>query len=97
MYKHLLLNKVACVLTPKIMNFVFPLKENRVYARENNFVTRNVKTVSYGTETLAHLGPNIWSIVPNDMKQFLLSKFAKTIRVYPIKISTILIVVDDKS
>ena len=62
------------------MNFVFPLKENRLYARENIFLNRNVKTVSYGTETLAHLGPKIWSIIPNDMKNFSLSKFVKRIR-----------------
>jgi len=74
------LYKVVHGLAPKIMNFVFPLKKNRVYSRENNFITRNVKTVSYGTETLAHLGPKIWSIVPNHLKQFSLSKFIKGIR-----------------
>ena len=51
-----------------------------MYARENTFLTRNVKKESYGKETLAHIGPKIWSIVPNDMKNFSLSIFSKRIR-----------------
>ena len=62
------------------MNLVFPIKENVKYARENKFITRNIKSVSYGTETLAHIGPKIWSIVPNDIKAFSLSIFVKKIR-----------------
>ena len=74
------LYKVYYGLAPKIMNLVFPVKENVKHARENKFVTRNVKSVSYGTETLAHLGPKVWSIVPNDMKNFSLKIFVKKIR-----------------
>ena len=74
------LYKVYYGLAPKIMNFVFPMKENVQYARENKFITRNVKSVSYGTETLAYLCPKIWSIVPNDIKKFSLSIFVKKIR-----------------
>ena len=62
------------------MKLVFPIKENVKYARENKFITRNVKTVSYGTETLAHIGPKIWSIVPNDFKNFSLSIFTRKIK-----------------
>ena len=40
----------------------------------NLFQTFNVKTSSWGLETLAQLGPKIWSIIPEDMKK-LLSKF----------------------
>ena len=74
------LYKVYYGLAPKIMNFVFPIKDNVRYAGENNFSTRNVKSVYQGTETLAHLGPKIWSIVPNDIKKYSLSKFVKKIR-----------------
>ena len=62
------------------MNFVFPMKDNVQHARENTFITRNVKSVLYGTETLAYLGPKVWSIVPNDIKNFSLSIFVKKIR-----------------
>ena len=74
------LYKVAYSLSPKIMNLVFPLNSQKKHPGENDFMTFNVKTVSYGTETLAHLGPKIWSIVRTDIKKFSLSKFTKKIR-----------------
>ena len=74
------LYKVAYGLAPKIMDLILPLNSRDVYPRESSFKTFNVKTVSWGTETLAHLGPKVWSIVPSDMKSFSLSKFTKKIR-----------------
>ena len=74
------LYKVAHSLSPKIMNLILPLNDNARYPAENNFKTRNVRTVNYGQETLAHLGPKIWSLVPNEMKKFSLFKFTKKIR-----------------
>ena len=80
------LYKVSYGLSPKIMNLILPLNPDSNYPGENTFKTFNVKTVSWGAETLAHLGPKIWSIVPNDMKKFSLSKFTKKIRKWkPIK------------
>ena len=68
------------------MNLIFPLNTQAKHPGENAFKTYNVKTVSWGTETLAHLGPKIWSIVPDDMKKFSLSKFTKKIRKWkPLK------------
>ena len=63
------LYKVANGLSPVIMSQVFPLKDNIRYPSENMFKTRNVKSVRYGTETLAHLGPKIWSIISSDLKE----------------------------
>ena len=74
--------KVAHGLSPKIMSLIFPLSDHEKYIRNKNFATRNVKTVSYGTETLAHIGPKIWNIIPNDMKTFSLSVFTKKIRMW---------------
>ena len=62
------------------MNLVLPLNGDAKFPRENKFMTRNVKKVNYGTETLAHIGPKIWSIVPMDMKKFSFSKFSNKIR-----------------
>ena len=45
----------------RIMSQVFPLKESAKYCSTNIFVTRNVDTVKYGTEILAHLGPKVWA------------------------------------
>ena len=63
------LYKVANGLSPLIMSQVFLLKDNIRYPSENMFKTRNVKSLRYGTETLAHLGPKIWSIIPSGMKE----------------------------
>ena len=51
------------------MSLIFPLKDNTRYPSENKFKTRNVRTVKYGTDILAHLGPKVWSIIPSDMKK----------------------------
>ena len=62
------LYKVLNRLSPQIMSLIFPTKENIKYCSKNQFVTRNVRTVKYGTETLAHLGPKIWALVPDEIK-----------------------------
>ena len=62
------LYKVINGFSPEIMCNIFPIKENIKYHSKNKFRTRNVRTVKYGTETLAHLGPKIWDIVPDDIK-----------------------------
>ena len=80
------LYKVVYGLAPKIMDLIFPLNSSTIYPRERVFKTFNVKTTSWGTETLAHLGPQIWALVPSDMKKYSLSKFTKKIRKWkPIK------------
>ena len=76
------LYKVANGLSPKIMNSVLPINLNSNYPRQNTFASRNVKTVSFGTETIAHLGPIVWSMIPNNIKNYSLSKFTKKIRLW---------------
>ena len=74
------LYKVANGLSPEIMNFVFPLNVKK-YPGQNDFATRNVKNVGSGTETLSHLGPQIWTIIPASIKKSKsLYKFRKEIR-----------------
>ena len=74
------LYKVFYGLSSKIMNLVFPLNTQKRYPSENDFITANVKSVWQGTESLGHLGPKIWSLIPEHMKQFSLSKFTHKIR-----------------
>ena len=62
------LYKVANGLSPEIMSHVFPVKENQRYPTKNIFKSRNVHSVNYGTESLSHLGPKIWSLLPDDLK-----------------------------
>ena len=62
------LYKVANGISPKIMEFVLPLRQSLRYPTGNIFLSRNVRTVSYGTNSLAHLGPKIWTILPDNFK-----------------------------
>ena len=60
--------KVFNGISPSIIKNVFPLKESNIYCSKFPFKTRKVRTVAYGTETLSYLGPKIWSLVPEEIK-----------------------------
>ena len=62
------LYKVLNGLSPEIMKKVMPIKDTKKYSSSNMFITRNVRTVKYGTETLSHLSPKIWAIIPSEIK-----------------------------
>ena len=66
---------------------ILPLKDIIRYPNENIIQTRNVRTVRYGTDSLAHLGPKIWSIIPECIKrEKTLKSFIKKIREWkPVK------------
>ena len=66
------LYKVTWGLSPEIMKLVFPLNPKKTFVWEDIFQTFNVKTTSLGLETLAHIGPKIWSNIPRDMKKLYL-------------------------
>ena len=57
-------------LSPDLMKDVFPLNDGSSYSTCNRrtFKSRHVKTVRYGTDSLAYLVPKIWELVPNKMK-----------------------------
>ena len=77
------LYKVAYGISPKIMRLVFPTRPNVNYPWENIFQTFNVRTVSWGTESLSHLGPKIWNIIPLELKKTQsYRKFKKSIRLW---------------
>ena len=61
--------KLKNEISPKIMQELFPLRENTYNTRGDNiFKTSNVKSVYYGTETLLFRGPKTWSLVPSDIR-----------------------------
>ena len=64
------LYKVLNGLSPDLMKDVFPLNDYSGYNTRNKrtFKSRHVKTVRYGTGSLAYLAPKIWELVPNEMK-----------------------------
>ena len=64
------LYKVLNGLFPDLMKDVFPLNDDSGYSTRNKrtFKSRHVKTVRYGTDSLAYLAPKTWELVPNEMK-----------------------------
>ena len=63
------LYKVQNDLAPKFMNSIFKLTNNRYNLRgDSSFETSNIRTVCYGSETLSFRGPQIWNIIPDEIK-----------------------------
>ena len=54
------LYKVAWRLAPEITNFVFPVKPT-TFVWEDIFQTFNVKTTTWGLQSLSHIAPKVWS------------------------------------
>ena len=63
------INKVINCISPEIMKKIFQLKDKDIYHSKFPFKSRNIRTVNYGTQSLGYLGPKIWSIIPENMKQ----------------------------
>ena len=74
------LYKVAYGIGPELMKLVFPLNPRGKFVWEDIFQTHNVRTTSWGLETLGHIGPKIWSMIPTEYKKLSLSKFVNEIR-----------------
>ena len=62
--------KVKNELCPKIMLDLFR-EVTHPYILRNSliFSSYKMKTVCYGTETIIYLGPKIWSIIPDEIKE----------------------------
>ena len=57
-------------ISPNIMKDVFPLNNNLSYNTRNrkSFHSRPLRLVTYGCETISHLAPEIWELVPTHIK-----------------------------
>ena len=62
--------KVKMDLSPVIMKEIFQYTENPFYdLRSNNQLWRtNIRTVCFGSESIANLGTEIWNLVPQKIK-----------------------------
>ena len=69
-------------LSPPFMKNVFPDSDTNANLRVKPcFKTFNVRSVRYGTETVHFRGPQIWSLVPDNIKKLnTLSEFKSEIR-----------------
>ena len=62
--------KVKNNIAPEIMKELFAPKMSSYDLRNNNsFKRRRVKSVWHGTESVSYLGPKIWDLVPNEIKE----------------------------
>ena len=68
--------------SPLIMKLVFPDTINPYNLRNNNpFISTNVHSVHNGTETISYRGPQIWALIPEDIKKSnSTAKFKRLIR-----------------
>ena len=64
------LYKIVNGLSPEIMKEVFPFNDKTSYNARNKgkFHSRAIKSVTFGSETLSHLPPKIWELVPVETK-----------------------------
>ena len=75
------LYKAVNHLSPEFMNEILPLKRDLSHCSKQDFITKNVRTVHNGTETLSYLGPKIWLLIPNEIKELKsLNKFKQKIK-----------------
>ena len=65
-------------LSPQIKNNVFELKSVPNMRRQDLFRSRNVHSVRHGTDSFTYLGPKIWDIVPQVIKNSKLLSVFKT-------------------
>ena len=62
--------KIKNHLSPLPMQELFTEKVNNHDLRnKRSWVTCNVRTVKYGTETIRHMGPKTWELIPAEIKE----------------------------
>ena len=62
--------KVKDNVAPEIMRELFSRKISHYDLRNNNsFKSRRVNSVLHGTESVSYLGPKVWDLVPNEIKE----------------------------
>ena len=62
-----MLFKIKNDLSPEIMTELFEQRNENHYNLRNNvhFITPQIRTVYYGSESISFLGPKIWNILPD--------------------------------
>ena len=76
--------KVTIGASPQIVTDLFKIKNQCYDLRSDNpFCSRNIRTVSFGSESLTFLAPKIWDIVPSHIKMsFSVKEFKKKIKTW---------------
>ena len=74
--------KIKNELAPPIMDSMFTRRENPYNLRNfREFEMERKRTVKYGTESITYRSPQLWDLLPEDLKQMSsLSQFKKEVR-----------------
>ena len=75
--------KVSNGLSPVLMNDIFKRRGEQIYnlRKHSQFYRPKVNSVYNGTESVSFLGPIIWDLVPNELKDIgNLAAFKKAIK-----------------
>ena len=85
--KYLLLRcKKLNGLPPDIMQDIFETESNYNTRNAPSFSSRNMNTVWYGLQTISYMVPNIWDLVPKEMKQVTyLNEFKAKIKIWKLE------------
>ena len=74
--------KISDGLSRPLMKYIFPISRNPYNLRQDSqFSKPRINTVYHGTESISNLGPQIWDLVPSNLKEISdLDKFKKAIK-----------------
>ena len=62
--------KIKNQISPIPMQKLFTVKEHQYDLRiKNTWVSDNIRTVKYGSETISNMGPILWETVPSYIKE----------------------------
>ena len=62
--------KIKKNISPEVMKQLFALKISHYdLCNNNSFKSRRVNSVWHGTESVSYLGPKIWDLAPNEIKE----------------------------
>ena len=73
--------KIKNNLNPPITDLMFERRNNTYLRNFQEFETKRKRTVKTGLETLNYRSPQLWSILPENLRQIkLLVKFKESVR-----------------
>ena len=58
-------------LSSSLMKDLFQIKKTKYdFCKGNTLISRNVKTVCYGTESISYFATKIWELIPKEINYY---------------------------
>ena len=76
--------KIKNKLSPSILSEVFPIQNPSYNLRSGrSWITKNIRTIYYGKETLTFRGPKTWDLLPKSLQEIgTLKEFKRRIKTW---------------